>query len=109
MALVFFLKQLSLTLVCFRKCAGVSFIEKFKLVVNTSNEQKTRIYVNRLCLTADVALIECNAAKNDGQVKVIVKGKSPCYECIPEEAQFADDNTPFDLQDCIIWSRDVFE
>jgi len=38
-------------------------------------------HVNRLCLAADVPLIESGSTGYLGQCQVIVKGETECYEC----------------------------
>jgi molybdopterin/thiamine biosynthesis adenylyltransferase len=43
--------------------------------------------VNRLCLVAGVPLIESGSAGYLGQVEVIMKGRTECYDCTPKTNQ----------------------
>ncbi|XP_050377234.1 SUMO-activating enzyme subunit 2-like [Argentina anserina] len=62
------------------------FFKKFNVVLNTLNNFGAGRHVNRLCLAADVPLIDSWSAGFLGQVTVHVKGKTECYECQPKPA-----------------------
>lgn len=66
-----------------------------------------------MCLAAGVPLIESGTAGYLGQVSVIKKGVSECYECQPKPVpkQFPActiRNTPSAMVHCIAWSKFLF-
>ena len=52
------------------------------MVLNALDNVKARNHVNRLCIAADIPLIESGTAGYAGECTLIKKGYSPCYECI---------------------------
>ncbi|XP_043255612.1 SUMO-activating enzyme subunit 2 [Colletes gigas] len=92
---------------------GVSFFNKFTLVMNALDNRAARNHVNRMCLAADVPLIESGTAGYEGQVELIKKGMSQCYECTPKAAQKTYPgctirNTPSEPIHCIVWAKHLF-
>ncbi|XP_076246906.1 ubiquitin-like activating enzyme 2 isoform X1 [Calliopsis andreniformis] len=92
---------------------GVSFFKKFTLVMNALDNRAARNHVNRMCLAADVPLIESGTAGYEGQVELIKKGLSQCYECTPKAAQKSYPgctirNTPSEPIHCIVWAKHLF-
>uniref|UniRef100_U5EXW5 SUMO-activating enzyme subunit n=1 Tax=Corethrella appendiculata TaxID=1370023 RepID=U5EXW5_9DIPT len=92
---------------------GVSFFQKFNVVLNALDNRAARNHVNRMCLTADVPLIESGTAGYNGQVELIKRGVTQCYECQPKEAQKTFPgctirNTPSEPIHCIVWSKHLF-
>uniref|UniRef100_A0A3Q3SDR6 SUMO-activating enzyme subunit 2 n=1 Tax=Mastacembelus armatus TaxID=205130 RepID=A0A3Q3SDR6_9TELE len=72
-----------------------------------------RNHVNRMCLAADIPLIESGTAGYLGQVTVIKKGMTECYECQPKPAQKTFPgctirNTPSEPIHCIVWAKYLF-
>lgn len=93
---------------------GVNFFKKFNLVLNALDNRQARNHVNRMCLTADVPLIESGTAGYDGQVELIKKGMTLCYECTPKAAQKTFPgctirNTPSEPIHCIVWAKHLFK
>lgn len=93
---------------------GVSFYQKFGAVLNALDNRAARNHVNRMCLTSNVPLIESGTAGYSGQVELIKKGLSPCYECTPKEAQKTYPgctirNTPSEPIHCIVWAKNLFK
>ncbi|KAG4304051.1 hypothetical protein PORY_002574 [Pneumocystis oryctolagi] len=64
---------------------NVFWFQKFTLVFNALDNLDARRHVNKMCLTANVPLIESGTAGFYGQVQVIIKGKTECYDCNPKE------------------------
>uniref|UniRef100_A0A8C2BJR9 THIF-type NAD/FAD binding fold domain-containing protein n=1 Tax=Cyprinus carpio TaxID=7962 RepID=A0A8C2BJR9_CYPCA len=67
-----------------------------------------RNHVNRMCLAADIPLIESGTAGYLGQVTVIKKGQTECYECQPKPTQKTFPgctirNTSSEPIHCIVW------
>lgn len=92
---------------------GVSFFQQFQLVLNALDNRAARNHVNRLCLTADVPLIESGTAGYNGQVELIKRGLTQCYECTPKAAQKTFPgctirNTPSEPIHCIVWAKHLF-
>ncbi|KAK6184729.1 hypothetical protein SNE40_007138 [Patella caerulea] len=92
---------------------GVNFFKKFKLVMNALDNRAARNHVNRMCLAADVPLVESGTAGYLGQVTVIKKGLTECYECRPKATQKTFPgctirNTPSEPIHCVVWAKHLF-
>lgn len=93
---------------------SVDFFRQFTLVVNALDNRQARTHVNRMCLAADVPLVESGSEGYFGQTFVIKKGVSMCYECEgPKQDQrtFASctiRNTPSLPIHCIVWAKHLF-
>uniref|UniRef100_A0A1A8MT99 SUMO-activating enzyme subunit 2 n=2 Tax=Nothobranchius TaxID=28779 RepID=A0A1A8MT99_9TELE len=92
---------------------NVEFFRKFMLVMNALDNRAARNHVNRMCLAADIPLIESGSAGYLGQVTVIKKGLTECYECQPKPAQKTFPgctirNTPSEPIHCIVWAKYLF-
>merc|ERR1719436_2371616 len=92
---------------------GVSFYKQFAMVLNALDNRAARSHVNRMCLAADVPLVESGTAGYLGQVTVILKGKTECYECQPKPHQKTFPgctirNTPSEPIHCIVWAKHLF-
>lgn len=93
---------------------GVNFFKRFSLVLNALDNQAARSHVNRLCLAADIPLIESGTAGYSGQVEIIKKGVTQCYECQPKPQQRSFPgctirNTPSEPVHCIVWAKHLFK
>uniref|UniRef100_A0A673AI17 SUMO-activating enzyme subunit 2 n=1 Tax=Sphaeramia orbicularis TaxID=375764 RepID=A0A673AI17_9TELE len=89
---------------------NVEFFRKFMLVMNALDNRAARNHVNRMCLAADIPLIESGTAGYLGQVTVIKKGLTECYECQPKPTQKTFPgctirNTPSEPIHCIVWAN----
>ncbi|KAJ7312093.1 hypothetical protein JRQ81_006432 [Phrynocephalus forsythii] len=92
---------------------NVEFFRQFTLVMNALDNRAARNHVNRMCLAADVPLIESGTAGYLGQVTVIKKGVTECYECHPKPSQKTFPgctirNTPSEPIHCIVWAKYLF-
>lgn len=92
---------------------GTSFYKQFNMVLNALDNRAARNHVNRMCLASGVPLVESGTAGYLGQVTVIKKGVTECYECQPKPAQKTFPgctirNTPSELIHCIVWSKHLF-
>lgn len=92
---------------------GVPFFRQFDLVLNALDNRAARSHVNRLCLAAGVPLLESGTAGYLGQVTVIRKGVTECYECQPKATQKTFPgctirNTPSEPIHCIVWAKHLF-
>jgi ubiquitin-like 1-activating enzyme E1 B len=90
------------------------FFRSFTFVINALDNRAARSHVNRMCLAADVPLIESGSEGYQGQVYLIKKGVSMCYECDgpkQEQKTFASctiRNTPSLPIHCIVWAKHLF-
>ncbi|GAB4837876.1 SUMO-activating enzyme subunit 2 [Ancistrocladus abbreviatus] len=91
---------------------NVDFFKQFNVVLNGLDNLDARRHVNRLCLAADVPLIESGTTGFLGQVTVHVKDKTECYECQPKPAPktypvCTITSTPSKFVHCIVWAKDL--
>ncbi|OWP00707.1 hypothetical protein B2J93_1310 [Marssonina coronariae] len=64
---------------------NVDWFKGFTLVFNALDNLDARRHVNKMCLAADIPLIESGTTGFNGQVQVIKKGITACYDCAPKE------------------------
>ena len=93
---------------------GVTFFRRFELVMNALDNRAARSHVNRMCLAANVPLVESGTAGYLGQVTVMRKGHTECYDCQPKPHQKSFPgctirNTPSEPIHCIVWSKHLFK
>ncbi|KAJ6671409.1 SUMO-ACTIVATING ENZYME SUBUNIT [Salix viminalis] len=91
---------------------NVNFFKQFNVVLNGLDNLDARRHVNRLCLAAEVPLVESGTTGFLGQVTVHVKGKTECYECQPKPAPktypvCTITSTPSKFVHCIVWAKDL--
>lgn len=89
---------------------NVLWFKQFDLVFNALDNLDARRHVNKMCLAADVPLIESGTTGFRGQVQVIVKGKTECYDCNPKEVPKSFPictirSTPSQPIHCIVWAK----
>ena len=92
---------------------NVDFFQQFDVVLNALDNKVARNHVNRMCLAADVPLIESGTAGYLGQVTIIKKGFTECYECQPKPSTKTYPgctirNTPSEPVHCIVWAKHLF-
>jgi ubiquitin-like 1-activating enzyme E1 B len=101
--------------VCDTSKFNVPFVKQFDLVVNALDNVEARRRVNRLCLAADVPLIEAGTTGYLGQVTVIHKSSGvACYECTTQETQKVYPictirSTPSMPVHTIVWSKELYK
>lgn len=88
----------------------VQWFSDFDLVFNALDNLDARRHVNRMCLAADVPLIESGTTGFNGNVQVIKKGKTACYDCRPKELPKAFPvctvrSTPSQPIHTIVWAK----
>ncbi|KAJ4962184.1 hypothetical protein NE237_022123 [Protea cynaroides] len=91
---------------------SVEFFKKFNVVLNGLDNLDARRHVNRLCLAAEVPIVESGTTGFLGQVTVHVKGKTECYECQPKPTPktypvCTITSTPSKFVHCIVWAKDL--
>ncbi|KJX93829.1 ubiquitin-like activating enzyme like protein [Zymoseptoria brevis] len=94
----------------FDKQYDVEFYEGFDIVFNALDNLAARRHVNRMCLAADVPLIESGTTGFNGQVQAIRKGVTECYDCNEKPVQKSFPictirSTPSQPIHCIVWAK----
>ncbi|KAH9893819.1 SUMO-activating enzyme subunit uba-2 [Xylariomycetidae sp. FL2044] len=89
---------------------NVEWFSEFKLVFNALDNLDARRHVNKMCLAADVPLIESGTTGFNGQVQVIKKGVTACYDCTTKEVPKTFPvctirSTPSQPIHCIVWGK----
>ncbi|KAK7707240.1 E1 ubiquitin-activating protein uba2 [Botryosphaeria dothidea] len=89
---------------------NVDWFKGFNLVFNALDNLDARRHVNKMCLAADVPLIESGTTGFNGQVQVIKKGKTECYDCNVKETPKSFPvctirSTPSQPIHCIVWAK----
>ncbi|VDM42807.1 unnamed protein product [Toxocara canis] len=92
---------------------NVDFFQQFTVVLSALDNQAARNHINRLCLAARVPLIDSGTSGYLGQVSVILRDKTECYECWSKSKQKTYPgctirNTPTELIHCIVWAKHLF-
>ncbi|KAG0240324.1 E1 ubiquitin-activating protein uba2 [Actinomortierella wolfii] len=88
----------------------VDWFKGFDLVMNALDNLDARRHVNKMCLAANVPLIESGTAGYLGQVTVIKKDVTECFDCQPKEAPKTFPvctirSTPSAPIHCIVWAK----
>uniref|UniRef100_K3WJR7 SUMO-activating enzyme subunit n=1 Tax=Globisporangium ultimum (strain ATCC 200006 / CBS 805.95 / DAOM BR144) TaxID=431595 RepID=K3WJR7_GLOUD len=93
---------------------GIDYFEQFALVLNALDNVDARKHVNRLCLATNTPLIESGTTGYLGQVSVIKKGETECYECTEKVTQKVYPictirSTPDKMVHCIVWAKECYK
>lgn len=88
----------------------VSWFKDFSIVFNALDNLEARRHVNKMCLAADVPLIESGTTGFNGQVQVIKKRFTACYDCTPKDTPKSFPvctirSTPSQPIHCIVWGK----
>ncbi|KAK3297821.1 uncharacterized protein B0H64DRAFT_132239 [Chaetomium fimeti] len=89
---------------------SIEWFSSFRIVFNALDNLEARRHVNKMCLAADVPLIESGTTGFNGQVQVIKKGVTACYDCSPKETPKSFPvctirSTPSQPIHCIVWGK----
>ncbi|KAK3937333.1 hypothetical protein QBC46DRAFT_267812 [Diplogelasinospora grovesii] len=89
---------------------NIEWFSGFKIVFNALDNLEARRHVNKMCLAADVPLIESGTTGFNGQAQVIKKGVTACYDCAPKETPKSFPvctirSTPSQPIHCIVWGK----
>ncbi|KAL5343525.1 hypothetical protein BJX70DRAFT_352726 [Aspergillus crustosus] len=88
----------------------VDWFATFNVVFNALDNLDARRHVNRMCLAAEVPLVESGTTGFNGQVQVIKKSKTECYDCNSKEVPKSFPvctirSTPSQPIHCIVWAK----
>ncbi|KAL9610110.1 MAG: hypothetical protein Q9167_005156 [Letrouitia subvulpina] len=89
---------------------SVDWFSDFIIVFNALDNLEARRHVNKMCLAASVPLIESGTTGFNGQVQVIVKGRTECYDCNTKQTPKSFPvctirSTPSQPIHCIVWAK----
>lgn len=89
---------------------NLEWFSSFQLVFNALDNMDARRHVNLMCLAVDVPLIESGTTGFRGQVQVIKKAKTACYECTFKETPISYPvctirSTPSQPIHCVVWAK----
>ncbi|OCK79879.1 ubiquitin-activating enzyme E1 3 [Lepidopterella palustris CBS 459.81] len=89
---------------------NIDWFKTFDIVFNALDNLDARRHVNKMCLAADVPLIESGTTGFNGQVQVIKRGKTECYDCLVKETPKSFPvctirSTPSQPIHCIVWAK----
>lgn len=89
---------------------SIDWFSRFNIVFNALDNLEARRHVNKMCLAAGVPLIESGTTGFNGQVQVIKKGVTACYDCSPKETPKSFPvctirSTPSQPIHCIVWGK----
>ncbi|KAI9056052.1 hypothetical protein LZ554_000983 [Drepanopeziza brunnea f. sp. 'monogermtubi'] len=89
---------------------NLDWFKSFAMVFNALDNLDARRHVNKMCLAADIPLIESGTTGFNGQIQVIKKGVTACYDCTPKETPKSFPvctirSTPSQPIHCIVWGK----
>ncbi|XP_053991486.1 SUMO-activating enzyme subunit 2-like isoform X2 [Hylaeus volcanicus] len=95
-------------------CFDVAFFNKYDIILNALDNNEARIYVNRICISLDIPLVDAGSSGYNGQVTPVIKNTTKCYECNPMPRQKTFPictirSTPHKAEHCIAWSKYFYE
>ena len=93
---------------------SIAFYQSFDLVINALDNLDARKHVNRMCVCAQVPLIDGGTSGFVGQATPIVPRETECYMCEPKAAPkgyavCTIRSNPTTSVHCIFWSKQLFQ
>ncbi|TFK67769.1 hypothetical protein BDN72DRAFT_75610 [Pluteus cervinus] len=88
----------------------VEWFQKFDIVLNALDNLDARRHVNKMCMAAQIPLVESGTAGYLGQVQPILKDRTECFDCVPKPTPKSFPvctirSTPSQPIHCIVWSK----
>ncbi|CAL1710842.1 unnamed protein product [Somion occarium] len=88
----------------------ISWFRGFDIVLNALDNLDARRHVNKMCLAANVPLVESGTAGYLGQIQPIVKDRTECFDCVPKPTTKTFPvctirSTPSQPIHCIVWAK----
>lgn len=89
---------------------NIDWFKGYNIVFNALDNIAARRHVNHMCLAANVPLIESGTTGFNGQVQVIKKGETECYDCNEKETPKSHPictirSNPTQPIHCIVWAK----
>ncbi|KAF9004559.1 hypothetical protein BDQ17DRAFT_1390109 [Cyathus striatus] len=88
----------------------IQWFQQFDIVLNALDNLDARRHVNKMCMAADVPLVESGTAGYLGQVQPLLKDRTECFDCVPKPTPKTFPvctirSTPSQPIHCIVWSK----
>ncbi len=88
----------------------LSWFSQFSIIFNALDNLEARAYINKIVLTLAIPLIETGTMGFNGQVQVILPGKSECFDCNPKQKPKSFPvctirSTPSQPVHCVAWAK----
>ncbi|KAF7327636.1 Ubiquitin-like modifier activating enzyme 2 [Mycena kentingensis (nom. inval.)] len=88
----------------------VEWYKQFDIVLNALDNLEARRHVNKMCMAAQIPLVESGTAGYLGQVQPIIKDRTECFDCVPKPTPTTFPvctirSTPSQPIHCIVWSK----
>ncbi|KAG6908635.1 hypothetical protein DXG01_003813 [Tephrocybe rancida] len=88
----------------------IPWFQQFDIVLNALDNLDARRHVNKMCMAAQVPLVESGTAGYLGQVQPLLKDRTECFDCIPKPTPKTFPvctirSTPSQAIHCIVWSK----
>ncbi|KAF9067624.1 hypothetical protein BDP27DRAFT_1328434 [Rhodocollybia butyracea] len=88
----------------------IEWFQSFDIVLNALDNLDARRHVNKMCMAAEVPLVESGTAGYLGQVQPLIKDVTECFDCIPKPTPKTFPvctirSTPSQPIHCIVWSK----
>ena len=89
---------------------STEWFKEFTVIFNALDNLDARRHVNKMCLLAERPLIESGTTGFNGNVQVIKKGQTECYDCTAKEVPKTFPvctirSTPSQPIHCIVWAK----
>ncbi|KAI1001785.1 Ubiquitin-activating enzyme [Podosphaera aphanis] len=89
---------------------NVDWFRGFTMVFNALDNLQARRQVNLMCIAANIPLVESGTTGFNGQVQVIKKNLTACYDCTPKQTPknfptCTIRSTPSQPIHCIVWAK----
>lgn len=89
---------------------NTQWFRKYTMVFNALDNLQARRHVNKMCIAANIPLIESGTTGFNGQVQIIKRGLTACYDCTPKETPKSFPtctirSTPSQPIHCIVWAK----
>ncbi|KZT21897.1 hypothetical protein NEOLEDRAFT_1072604 [Neolentinus lepideus HHB14362 ss-1] len=88
----------------------MEWFRSFDIVLNALDNLDARRHVNKMCMAAQVPLVESGTAGYLGQVQPLLKDRTECFDCIPKPTPKTFPvctirSTPSQPIHCIVWAK----
>ncbi|VDC03017.1 unnamed protein product, partial [Peniophora sp. CBMAI 1063] len=88
----------------------LAWFSNFDIVLNALDNLDARRHVNKMCMAANIPLVESGTAGYLGQVQPIIKDRTECFDCVqkPTPKTFpicTIRSTPSQPIHCIVWGK----
>lgn len=93
---------------------GLTYFQRFTVVMSALDNVDARRHVNRLCLATNKPLVEAGTTGYLGQVFCVQKGETACYECFPKPTPKVYPictirSTPDKPVHTVVWAKECFK